>query len=50
MHQPIELQHVAEDIIYTDRSRREIAEAGIVTGAGVYRKSEAAPMSQDSLK
>ena len=39
MHSPVELQHVAEDINYTDGSRREFLNAGIVTGGGVHRKS-----------
>ena len=45
MLRPIQLKHNADDIIYTDGSRREIPDAGIVTGAGVHRKLASAPIA-----
>lgn len=44
MQSPVELKHVAEDIIYTDGSRREFPNAGIVKGGGVFRKATHAPI------
>lgn len=43
MRNPIELKHDAQNIIYTDGSRREIGNAGIITGAGVHRSLATAP-------
>ena len=44
MQSLVELKHVAEDIIYTDGSRREFPNAGVVTGGGVHRTSAHAPI------
>ena len=44
MQSLVELKHVAEDIIYTDGSRREFPNAGIVRRGGVHRKSAHAPI------
>ena len=44
MQSPVELRHLAEDIIYTDGSRRESPNVGIVTGGEVHSKSAHAPI------
>ena len=40
----IELRHQADNIIYTDGSRKEVNDLGLVTSSGIYRRSSTAPL------
>ena len=37
MQSPVELKHVAEDSIYTDGSKKEFPNVGIVTNRGLHK-------------
>jgi len=43
--QTSELKYQPDELISTDGSRREISNAGLVTGLGIYRKLLSAPLS-----
>ena len=43
--QASELKHRPDELIFTDGSRKEIPNAGLVTGSGIYRKLCSAPLS-----
>ena len=40
-----ELKYQPDNIIYTDGSRKEVTDLGLVTGSGIYRRSDTAPLS-----
>ena len=41
---PAEQQYDPDTIIYTDGSKKEVPKVGLATGAGVYTRSEIAPL------
>ena len=40
----IGLKHQPDNIIYTDGSRKEVTDLGLITGSGIYRRSSTAPL------